>query len=128
MGLYEQYTGETDTKAKGINSAFLGAFDNLDEDTKQSFIDAMEGAETGLSEKQDSLYSKASEISGSVINIFKKMFDEHSPSKVFKRFSATHLKAAKTDLMPKLPNFISRRTRWHPHLPSVCRQVFQLTV
>lgn len=59
MGLYEQYTGETDTKAKGINSAFLGAFDNLDEDTKQSFIDAMEGAETGLSEKQDSLYSKA---------------------------------------------------------------------
>lgn len=39
MGLYEQYTGETDTKAKGINSAFLGAFDNLDEDTKQSFID-----------------------------------------------------------------------------------------
>ena len=46
-----QYTGETDTKAKGINSAFVGAFDNLDEDTKQSFIDAMEGAETGLSEK-----------------------------------------------------------------------------
>lgn len=128
MGLYEQYTGETDTKAKGINSAFLGAFDNLDEDTKQSFIDAMEGAETGLSEKQDSLYSKASEISGSVINIFRKMFDEHSPSKVFKKSLPTPSKAVKTDLMPKLQNFISRLMMLLLPLPSVCRLVFQLTV
>lgn len=104
MGLYEQYTGETDTKAKGINSAFLGAFDNLDEDTKQSFIDAMEGAETGLSEKQDSLYSKASEISGSVINIFRKMFDEHSPSKVFKKIFAYTLEGGENGLDDEAPN------------------------
>lgn len=103
MGLYEQYTGETDTKAKGINSAFLGAFDNLDEDTKQSFIDAMEGAETGLSEKQDSLYSKASEISGSVINIFKKMFDEHSPSKVFKKIFGYTLEGGENGLDAEAP-------------------------
>lgn len=103
MGLYEQYTGETDTKAKGINSAFLGAFDNLDEDTKQSFIDAMEGAETGLSEKQDSLYSKASEISGSVINIFRKMFDEHSPSKVFKKIFAYALEGGENGLDAEAP-------------------------
>lgn len=104
MGLYEQYTGETDTKAKGINSAFLGAFDNLDEDTKQSFIDAMEGAETGLSEKQDSLYSKASEISGSVINIFRKMFDEHSPSKVFKKIFGYTLEGGENGLDAEAPN------------------------
>lgn len=103
MGLYEQYTGETDTKAKGINSAFLGAFDNLDEDTKQSFIDAMEGAETGLSEKQDSLYSKASEISGSVINIFRKMFDEHSPSKVFKKIFAYALEGGENGFDAEAP-------------------------
>ncbi len=103
MGLYEQYTGETDTKAKGINSAFLGAFDNLDEDTKQSFIDAMEGAETGLSEKQDSLYSKASEISGSVINIFRKMFDEHSPSKVFKKIFGYTLEGGENGLDAEAP-------------------------
>lgn len=103
MGLYEQYTGETDTKARGINSAFLGAFDNLDEDTKQSFIDAMEGAKTGLSEKQDSLYSKASEISGSVINIFRKMFDEHSPSKVFKKIFGYTLEGGENGLDAEAP-------------------------
>lgn len=104
MGLYEQYTGETDTKAKGINAAFLGAFDNLGEDTKQSFIDAMDGAETGLSEKQDSLYSKASEISGSVINIFRKMFDEHSPSKVFKKIFGYTLEGGENGLDDEAPN------------------------
>lgn len=103
MGLYEQYTGETDTRAKGINSAFLGAFDNLDEDTKQSFIDAMEGAETGLSEKQDSLFSKASQIAGSVINTFKKMFDEHSPSKVFKKIFGYTLEGGENGLDAEAP-------------------------
>lgn len=127
MGLYEQYTGETDTKAKGINSAFLGAFDNLDEDTKQSFIDAMEGAETGLSENRIRFILRPQKFQA-VLSIFSRKCLMNTPSKVFKRFSATHLKAVKTDLMPKLQNFISRLTRWHPHLPSVCRQVFQLTV
>lgn len=103
MGLYEQYTGETDTRAKGINSAFLGAFDNLDEETKQSFINAMEGAESGLSEKQDSLFSKASQIAGSVINTFRKMFDEHSPSKVFKKIFGYTLEGGENGLDAEAP-------------------------
>lgn len=103
MGLYEQYTGETDTRAKGINSAFLGAFDNLDEETKQSFINAMEGAESGLSEKQDSLFSKASQIAGSVINTFRTMFDEHSPSKVFKKIFGYTLEGGENGLDAEAP-------------------------
>lgn len=128
MGLYEQYTGETDTKAKGINSAFLGAFDNLDEDTKQSFIDAMEGAETGLSENRIRFILRPQKFQA-VLSIFSgKCLMNTPPQKCLKRFSATHSKAVKTDLMPKLRIYISRLTRWHPHLLSVCRQVFQLTV
>lgn len=103
MGLYEQYTGETDSKAKGIASAFLGAFDNLDEDTKKKFTDAMQGAENGLTEKENSLFAKASQIAGSVINTFKKIFDEHSPSKVFKRIFAYTLEGGENGLDAEAP-------------------------
>lgn len=129
MGLYEQYTGETDTKAKGINSAFLGAFDNLDEDTKQSFIEMLWRERKLVYQKNRIRFILRPQKFQAVLSIFsRKCLMNTPPQKCLKRFSATHLKAAKTDLMPKLPNFISRRTRWHPHLPSVCRQVFQLTV
>ena len=103
MALYEQYTGETDTKAKGITLAFLGAFDGMEDETKKKFEDAMNGAENGLTEKQNSLYSKASEISGGVINIFKKMFDEHSPSKVFKKIFGYTLEGGQEGLENEAP-------------------------
>ena len=103
MALYEQYTGETDTKAKGITLAFLGAFDGMEDETKKKFEDAMNGAENGLTEKQNSLYSKASEISGGVINIFKKMFDEHSPSKVFKKIFGYTLEGGQEGLENETP-------------------------
>lgn len=85
MGLYETYTGKTDTKAQGIVSAFLAPFDDLPDETKDKFKSAMQGAYDGLDEKQYSLFNKAASIAGSVINTFKKIFDEHSPSKVFKK-------------------------------------------
>ena len=104
MGLYEQYTGETDSKAKGIASAFLAAFDNLDEDTKKKFIDAMQGAENGLTEKENSLFAKAEWIAGSVINTYKKIFDEHSPSKIFKKIFAYTLEGGENGLDDEAPN------------------------
>lgn len=104
MGLYEQYTGKTDTKAKGITSAFLGAFDGMDDETKESFKDAMDGAETGLTEKEDSLYAKASEIAGGVIRTFRTMFDEHSPSKVFKKIFGYTLEGGENGLDDEAPN------------------------
>lgn len=85
MGLYETYTGKTDTKAQGIVSAFIEPFDDLPDETKDKFKSAMQGAYDGLDEKQYSLFNKAASIAGSVINTFKKIFDEHSPSKVFKK-------------------------------------------
>ena len=85
MGLYEIYTGKTDKKSRGIVSAFLKPMDNLDKDTKKKFEDAMDGAWEGLDEKENSLINKALSIGGSVCEAFRRIFDEHSPSKVFKK-------------------------------------------
>lgn len=103
MALYEQYTGKTDTKARGITSAFLGAFDGIEDETKKKFEDAMNGAENGLTEKENSLFSKASEIAGGVISTFKKMFDEHSPSKVFKKIFGYTLEGGEKGLENEAP-------------------------
>lgn len=84
-GLYETYTGKTGEHSEEIVNAFFVPMENMPNDTKEKFKDAMEGALGGLEEKKDTLFSKAKELAGGFINTFKKMFDEHSPSKVFKK-------------------------------------------
>lgn len=84
-GLYETYTGKTGKHSEEIVSAFYEPMKNMPDDTKEKFKSTMDGAIKGLEEKKDSLYYKAVEIAGGFINTFKKMFDEHSPSKVFKK-------------------------------------------
>ena len=103
MGLYEIYTGKTDKKAKGIVSAFFKPMENLDEETKDKFKEAMQGAWNGLDEKQESLFSKAASIAGSVINTFKGIFDEHSPSRVFKKIFKYTLEGGESGLDEEAP-------------------------
>ena len=103
MSLYEVYTGKTDKKAKGIVSAFFKPMENLDEETKDKFKEAMLGAWNGLDEKQESLFSKAASIAGSVINTFKGIFDEHSPSRVFKKIFKYTLEGGEGGLDEEAP-------------------------
>ena len=102
-GLYETYTGKTGKQSEEIVKAFFTPMENMPKDTKESFLQSIEGAIEGLEEKKNSLYLKASEISGGVINIFRKMFDEHSPSKVFKKIFGYTLEGGENGLDAEAP-------------------------
>lgn len=84
-GLYETYAGKTLEQSGFIVKAFFDPMENMPEETKNRFKESMDGAMTGLESKESALYWKAEEIAGSFIQRFKSMFDEHSPSKVFKK-------------------------------------------
>lgn len=102
-GLYETYAGKTNEHSEEIVNAFFTPMENMPKDTKESFLQSIEGAIEGLEEKKNSLYLKASEISGGVINIFRKMFDEHSPSKVFKKIFGYTLEGGENGLDTEAP-------------------------
>lgn len=102
-GLYETYTGKTGKHSNEIVNAYFTPMENMPEDTKEKFSQSMEGAIKGLEEKKNTLYLKAAEISGGVINTFKKMFDEHSPSKVFKKIFAYTLAGGESGLDAEAP-------------------------
>ena len=49
--------------------------ENMDEKSKEAFKEALNGAYNGLTEKEETLISKAADIANSVTNAFKKVFD-----------------------------------------------------
>lgn len=84
-GLYETYAGKTNKKSQKIVDAFYEPMHNMPEETRENFKDAIQGGLDGLSSMANTLYNKAAEIGNTVVGIFKSVFDEHSPSKVFKK-------------------------------------------
>ncbi len=83
--LYETYAGKTNEQAKSIVDSFFDPMENMDEETKNTFSEAMKGALDGLESKKMSLFYKADEIADGFISRFRRIFDIHSPSKVFKK-------------------------------------------
>ena len=75
----------------------------MPKDTKESFSQSIEGALQGLEEKKNSLFLKAAEITGGYINTVRKMLDEHSPSKVFKKIFAYTLEGGENGLDAEAP-------------------------
>lgn len=102
--LYETYTGKTGEHSKEIVDAFFTPMKNMPKDTKESYSQSMEGAIKGLDEKKNSLYLKAVEITGGFINTVRRMLDEHSPSKVFKKIFAYTLEGGENGLDDEAPN------------------------
>lgn len=104
-GLYETYTGKTEDYSADIVEAFFKPMDNMPADTKEKFSSAMDGAISGLQEKESTLFDKACDIAGGFINTFKSMFDEHSPSRVFRKIFKYTIEGGKNgvdDEAPKL--------------------------
>jgi TP901 family phage tail tape measure protein len=103
-GLYETYAGKTNEKSQDIVNAFYLPMKNMPEETKTAFADAVQGGIDGLSSMADSMYNKATQIASSVIGIFTSMFDEHSPSKVFKKIFKYTLEGGEGGLDDEAPN------------------------
>lgn len=101
--LYEVYTGKTGKHSENIVNAFFEPMDGMEKETKEKFRSSMDGAMEGLEEKKNSLLYKAEEVAGGFINKFKRMFDEHSPSKVFKKIFKYTLEGGEGGLDDEAP-------------------------
>lgn len=101
--LYETYTGKTGEQSERIVNAFYEPMNNMEDDTREDFMNAMEGAIQGLSNKESSLFWKAKQIANSVVSIFTSAFDEHSPSKVFKKIFGFTLEGGEEGLDKEAP-------------------------
>ena len=76
---------------------------NMPDDTKEAFANAVKGGIEGLSSMKDTMFNTASNIASSVINIFKSVFDEHSPSKVFRKIFKYTLEGGEIGLDDEAP-------------------------
>lgn len=83
--LYETYTGKTGEHSKEIVNAFTEPMKYMPDDVKEKFKESLQGAIDGCSEKEGSLFSKAQSLANGFIGTFKRIFDIHSPSKVFEK-------------------------------------------
>lgn len=92
--LYETYTGKTNESAKGIINAFYGPMAQMKPETKKNFEQALQGAIDSCEKKKDTLWYKATELADGFIGRFKKMFDIHSPSRVFKKIFKQNIEGA----------------------------------
>lgn len=92
--LYETYTGKMGEKSGDIVAAFFAPMENLDEDTKELYKDAVQGAVNGCDEKKDSLFSKAMELANGFLGTFNRIFDRHSPSRAFRKMFRQNLEGA----------------------------------
>ena len=102
-GLYETYSGKTNEKSQEIVDAFHKPMKNMPDDTKEAFANAVKGGIEGLSSMKDTMFNTASNIASSVINIFKSVFDEHSPSKVFRKIFKYTLEGGEIGLDDEAP-------------------------
>jgi len=81
----EVYGGELSGSAKDLADKFVAALDEMPEDSKEAFKNAMQGMIDGIEEKEPSLFDKAKNLANGFINRIRNTFEIASPSKVMKR-------------------------------------------
>lgn len=106
--LYESYTGKTYKQSEGIVKAFYNPMKNMDKDTYNSFQQTMNGAIGGLESREATLYWKAQQIADTVISIFNQAFDEHSPSKKFRKIFKYTLEGGEGGLEDEAPRLYKK--------------------
>ena len=92
--LYETYTGKTNESAKGIIKAFYDPMAQMKPETKKNFEQALQGAIDSCEKKKDTLWYKATELADGFVGRFKKVFDIHSPSRVFRKIFKQNFEGA----------------------------------
>ena len=92
--LYEVYTGKTGEHSEEIVNAFFTPLKHMPEEARTAFQDTLNGAVEGISDMSYTLYSKAEEIANGFLGTFNRIFDRHSPSRVFRKMFRQNLEGA----------------------------------
>ena len=80
-GKVELYGGQAHGAAATFTKGLSLTLNELPDDTKKVFTDAMQGAINGFKDKEPTLYDEARKKGDGVISAMKEALDEHSPSK-----------------------------------------------
>lgn len=80
-GKVELYGGQAHGAVATFTKGLSLTLNELPDDTKKVFTDAMQGAINGFKDKEPTLYDEARKKGDGVISAMKEALDEHSPSK-----------------------------------------------
>ena len=106
--LYETYAGKTEQSSERIVDSFHYPMKNMDKEAYNSFQKALDGCIEGLKDREGALYYEAKRIKDSVISIFTRGFDEHSPSRVFKKIFGYTMEGGKIGLEDEAQNLYKK--------------------
>ncbi|NLU36587.1 MAG: hypothetical protein GXX01_06175, partial [Clostridiales bacterium] len=77
----ELYGGEINKETKKLATDFIDNIDHLPEDSKKVISDTMGGMKKEMEDQEPSLFRKAANIAGGILNSLRTAFDIHSPSR-----------------------------------------------
>ena len=106
--LYETYSGKTREQSQYIVDAFYQPMADMPDETREKFIEIMNGALEGLGAKEEALYYKAKQIANGIIGIFTQAYDIHSPSKVFKKIFRYTIEGGESGLDEEVPKLFQK--------------------
>lgn len=108
VGNAEIYGGKLGEKSEKINKGVTDAFSDMPDDCKESAREAMQGMIEGMQEKEPDLYEKAANVAGNFISTIRKIFDEHSPSKVMRKIFKYAIEGGEIGTEEEEPNLLKK--------------------
>lgn len=109
--LYETYTGKVGEKSTEIVNAFNKPMQNLPEDTRNNFANAMKSGLDTMSNYENSFFNKAANIAGSIANVFRTVWDIHSPSRLFKKIFGQAMQGGGDGVDEEAPNLYKKSNK-----------------
>ncbi len=99
----ELYGGKISDEDKKVVEDIINNYDQLPPECQETMDEAMQGMINGIKERSPELYASASSVADNILAIFKKKWDIHSPSKVFRKIFKYTLEGGEIGLDDEAP-------------------------
>lgn len=99
----ELYGGKISDEDKKVAEDIINNYDQLPPECQETMDEAMQGMINGIKERSPELYASASSVADNILAIFKKKWDIHSPSKVFRKIFKYTLEGGEIGLDDEAP-------------------------
>lgn len=99
----ELYGGKISDEDKKVVEDIINNYDQLPPECQETMDEAMQGMINGIKERSPELYASASSVADNILAIFKKKWDIHAPSKVFRKIFKYTLEGGENGLEDEAP-------------------------
>lgn len=94
----ELYGGKIDEETQKIVDSIIDSYDSMPKETKEAMKNAMQPMFEEMKKSEPSLFAKASDIAGGILDRLKKSFDINSPSRETRKIFKNVMKGAELGL------------------------------